>query len=83
MTAVGIVGATGKVAAAAAGTTVTETPALTVPLPFVADRVNEYEPAVPDDGVPVRTPAVVRLRPTGKGPTVAKVGAGNPDAAKG
>ena len=49
--------------------------------PLVAVTLNGYVPAVPDAGVPARTPAaVIAVTPAGRVPVAANVGAGAPVA---
>jgi len=52
-----------------------------LPTPLLAVNVMEYVPAVPDAGVPLRTPVVVlNVTPPGSVPVSLNVGAGNPVA---
>jgi len=79
--AVGGTGATPNTGAEAGGTTVNVTSRLaSTPTPLDAVTVNEYGPAVPVDGVPASTPALLNVSPTGSGSDVLNVDAGNPDA---
>jgi len=79
--AVGGTGATPNAGAEAGGTTVNETARVaSAPTPLVAVTVNEYGPAVPVDGVPASTPALLNVSPTGSGSDVVNVDAGKPGA---
>jgi hypothetical protein len=48
--------------------------------PFEAVMVIGYEPPAPAAGVPLRTPAELRVTPLGRMPVSLNVGAGNPVA---
>ncbi len=49
--------------------------------PLVAVMVMGYVPTVPDAGVPLSTPAELKVTPLGRAPVSLKVGAGKPVAA--
>ena len=50
-------------------------------VPLLAVIVIGYEPTVPAAGVPLKTPAALKVTPVGKAPVSVNVGAGEPDAA--